>query len=81
MIFCDSVVFMANRYYTADDIRKVFEAKIKGRTQVSICRELGLKAQNLSVMVNGAPINGRVLAWLGYRRVEGLYERTGKVQP
>ena len=66
---------MAKRYYSAEDVRKAFTSALQGRSQASVCRELGLKAQNLSVMVKGGPINGRVLTWLGFRRVTDAYER------
>ena len=78
MIFCETILGMANRYYTSEEVRRVFEMRLRDRTQVSVCRELGMKAQNLSVMVKGAPITGKVLDWLGFERVEGMFTRKRK---
>ena len=75
MFFSDSVVGMTGRFYTTQDIQKALGQRLKDRTQASVCRELKLKPQNLSVMVRGGPISGRVLEWLGYERVEGLYRK------
>jgi hypothetical protein len=66
---------MANRYYTGDEVRAALDRALKTRTQSAICRECGCKPQHISIMVKGGPITGKVLAWLGFTRVDGLYRR------
>ena len=66
---------MKKRYYTSSEVRDLLETVLRSHTQAEIARECGVKPQNLSVMAKGAPINGKVLTWLGYRRVDDLYER------
>jgi hypothetical protein len=62
-------------HFTRNDVRAELEKKFRGRTQVSVCREIGVKPQNLSPMLAGGPIYGKVLEWLGYRKVDDLYEK------
>ena len=62
-------------HFTTNDVRMELHRRLKGRTQASVCREIGVKPQNLSPMLAGGPIYGRVLEWLGYRKVDDLYER------
>lgn len=61
--------------FTTEDVRAELARRIEGRSQADVAREIGIKPQNLSIMVAGAPITGKVLAWLGFRRIEGLYAR------
>lgn len=61
--------------FTANDVRSELRKRLDGRTQAEVAREVGIKPQNLSVMASGGPIHGKLLAWLGYRRIEGIYER------
>jgi DNA-binding transcriptional regulator LsrR (DeoR family) len=65
------------KYYMDSDIRKALTDAIRvgNWTQADIARECKVSPQNVSAMVKGAPINGKVLMWLGFRRVDGLYER------
>ena len=70
---CEYVHFM--KHYREQDVRAFLNAKLKHTTQAEIARECGLKRQNVSAMVNGSPIVGKLLTWLGFQRVEGLYER------
>lgn len=67
---------MTQEQFTTEDVRAEFRLRLEGKTQIEIAREIGIKPQNLSAMVAGAPINGKVLAWLGFRRIEGLFEKT-----
>jgi hypothetical protein len=62
-------------YVTQEHLRKLLMKELQGRTQVSLCRELGIKPQNLSIMVKGSPIIGRLLAHLGYEKVDDLYRK------
>lgn len=64
-----------SRYYTDKDVRAVLHRKLEDRTQADLAREVGMKFQNLSVMVKGGPINGKLLTWLGFRRADGLFEK------
>lgn len=66
---------MAKRFYADDAVRAEFTKRLAGRTMTSAAQEIGVKLQNLSIMKQGAPISGKVLAWLKFRKVEGLYER------
>ena len=66
---------MAKRFYDDAGVRAFLMARISIRSQAACAREIGVKPQNLSAMVKGGPIHGRVLEWLNFRRVEGLYER------
>ena len=63
------------KQYTSDDIRAALQKRLHGQIQARIARQIGVSPQNLSVMASGGPIHGKVLAWLGYRRVEGIYEK------
>lgn len=64
------------KHYSSDDVRAELGKRLQGKTQAEVCREIGLKPQNLSVMVAGGPIYGMVLRWLGYRKVDDLYEKS-----
>lgn len=76
IMFLDVGVFRnMKKQFTTADVRAEFVKRIQGRRQAEVAREVGVKPQNLSTMIKGAPIHGKVLAWLGYRRVEGIYER------
>lgn len=66
------------KYFTDEDVRDALLKGIGRRTQAEAARAIGIKPQNLSVMVNGGPIHGKALAWLGFRGVKGLYERLPK---
>jgi hypothetical protein len=63
------------RQYTAEFIRRELKRKMKGKTQTAFAREIGVHRQVLCLVLNGDQPTQRILAWLGYRRVEGLYER------
>lgn len=63
------------KHFTTDDVRAELERRMRGRKQADVAREVGVKPQNLSIMVKGAPIHGKVLSWLGYRRIEGMFEK------
>ena len=67
-----------HKYYADDAVRAEFMKRLEGRTLTSAAKEAGVKVQHISVMRQGASITGKVLTWLGFRRVEGLYERIGQ---
>ena len=61
-------------YVTQDDLRKLLrKRRAEFDTQKEMAAATGAKPQNLSLMLKGAPINGRVLRWLGYEAVNDLY--------
>jgi hypothetical protein len=62
-------------HFTTNDVRRELAKRLVGRTAASVCREIGVKPQNLSPMLAGGPIYGKVLRWLGYRKIDDLYER------
>jgi plasmid maintenance system antidote protein VapI len=53
--------------------RKLIAAWVAEGSQAKLARKIGVKPQNLSAMINGSPINGKVLVWLGYEAVNDLY--------
>jgi hypothetical protein len=61
-------------FVTQDKLRQILRERwLKKGSQAALAREIGVKPQNLSVMLQGASINGRVLTWLGYEAVNDLY--------
>jgi len=66
---------MAKRYYSDVHVRDAFLSKMIGKRQIAVATEIGVPAQNISAMLKGAPITGKVLVWLGFRPVRGLYEK------
>ena len=83
IIFCGMILSM--NYVTQHQLLAQLRSHWERRTsQAALAREIGVKPQNLSQMLRGAPINGRVLKWLGYEAVNGLYRPVAgkrKVQP
>ena len=66
---------MTKKYYTDGDVRNALVGCIFATSQASVSRASRVKPQNVSLMAQGAPIRGKLLAWLGYRQVKGIYER------
>ena len=62
-------------YVTQDELRALLRKKLGSGTQAALARAIGVKPQNLSVQLQGLPIQGKVLAWLGYEAVNGLYQK------
>jgi hypothetical protein len=62
-------------YVTQEQLRTMLVKKIGSRRNAVVSREIGVKPQNLHIMSQGAPIVGKVLAWLGYEKVNDLYRR------
>ncbi len=66
-------------FTTDSELRELLRKRLKGKTMSSIAKEMGVKLNFLSMVVNGAPITGKILAGLGYERVrERLYRPLGK---
>jgi hypothetical protein len=66
---------MAQRYYTEDEMRKRFDQLINGRTQHKVAAEIGIKRQQVNAMIRGEQLSAKVLAWMGYQKVQGVYEK------
>ena len=60
---------------TDEQLRKILKRRVGDQKQVHLAKEIGVKPQNLSIAIKGAPIGGKILAWLGYERVDGIYRR------
>ena len=70
-------------FVTQNYLRTLLREKLGDGTQTALAKQINVKPQNLSQMLNGARINGRVLHWLGYKAVDDLYvplkpQRNGK---
>ena len=61
------------RYYTDEQARVMLRKRCVSQTELA--KHLRVTRQNVSAMLNGAPLHGKVLEWLGFRRVKGLLER------
>jgi hypothetical protein len=66
---------MAKNFYTEAEVRKAFETRCAGRTQGSIALSIGVKRQQVCAMLRGEAISKKAAAWVGFRPVNGLYER------
>lgn len=63
-------------YLTESQLRKVLAKRLAGRTKKQVADEAGINPNALSMMLHSAPITGKLLSYLGYRRVQDrLYER------
>ena len=61
-------------FVTQDELREMLrERSLNKGSQASLAREIGVKPQNLSVMLRGSSIHGKVLKWLGYEAINDLY--------
>lgn len=64
--------------YTQEELRAELLAKMRNRKQFEVAAEIGVKPGHLSQVAGGMPINGEILAWLGYEKAEALYRRVAK---
>ena len=62
-------------YATDNQLRAILTRKLAKGTQVVLAKRIGIKPQNLSIVLKGAPVGTRIAAFLGYERVDGLYRR------
>lgn len=63
-------------YLTEAQLRKILATRMKGRTQAAIAAEAGVRPNVVSMMAHNSPVTGKLLAWLGYKRVtQRLYRR------
>lgn len=64
------------RYYTEGHLRRILKFKCSGKTQIERAKEIGVTAPFLSQVLGGAPLTGKIVQWLGYRKTrERLFER------
>ena len=64
------------RLITERELRRQLSRILADRTQVAVGRAAGVSASVMSMAVHGAPITGKLLAYLGYEKVrEKLYRK------
>ena len=62
-------MYSANmNYITEEALRKKLLQALKGKTQSELAREMGVQQNFLCMAVNGSPITGKILEYLGYRK-------------
>ena len=66
------------KYFSRAEVREALDRALRDRTMTSLAEEIGVPIQSISVMRQGAPINGKVLAWLGFERVDGIFRKVRK---
>jgi hypothetical protein len=54
--------------------RLLLKKRAEVKSQAALARTIGVSPQNLSLMLHGSTIHGKVLRWLGYEPVRGLYQ-------
>ena len=63
-------------FITEPQLREVLRKKLVGRTQAAVAKDAGIGSNLMSMIVHGAPITGKLLAFLGYSKVrQKLYRR------
>lgn len=73
------IVFMSEKsLYTQEDLRAELRAKLRGRKQIDVAKEIGVNSNHLSQVCTGNPINGAILIWLGYEKCKPYYRRITK---
>ena len=62
--------------FTETEVRRSLQKAIGRRTLTAVGKDAGVSVQVVSMAVNGAPITGKLLAYIGYEKVrERLYRR------
>lgn len=74
-VMCHSLCMAKKTLWTQQDLRTELMARLRNRRNVDACAEIGVKPNHLSQVVNGMPINGAILKWLGFEKSESLYRR------
>jgi hypothetical protein len=63
-------------FITEAQLREVLRKRLIGRTQAAVARDAGIGPNLMSMVVNGGPITGKLLAFLGYSKVrQKLYQK------
>jgi len=62
-------------HHTERDVRDELDIRLKTMTQADVARVTGIHTPNISNTVRGGPIPAKLLAWLGFKQVTGIYER------
>jgi|HubBroStandDraft_1064217.scaffolds.fasta_scaffold353041_2 hypothetical protein len=66
-------------FITESQLREVLRKKLVGSAQAAVARDAGIGPNLMSMVVHGAPITGKLLAFLGYSKVrEKLYQKRVK---
>jgi hypothetical protein len=71
----NNLAMPANRKFTEQQIRDDLSKRMKTMTQADVSRITGIFPPNISQMVRGAPLTARMMKWLGYREIRGIYEK------
>lgn len=71
---------MKKQYVTREELLEIFRKKIEGRKAADVAREIGCVPQNVTNAKWGY-LSPKILEWLGYAKVEGLYERKTTTEP
>jgi hypothetical protein len=61
--------------FTEQDVRSELALRLETMTQTEVADAAGMFTTNVSKAFRGDPIPAKLLAWLGYQRCEGIYER------
>jgi hypothetical protein len=60
---------MTHYLKTEDELRDLLRRALVGDTQAKLAERIGIGSNLLSMMLNGAPITGKAVAYLGYKKV------------
>lgn len=64
------------KYYSEDQVRSALKCRLNGKTQAELAKQIGVGQNFLSMVINGAPVTGKILSFLGFAKVRTrLYER------
>jgi transcriptional regulator with XRE-family HTH domain len=65
------------KFITEAELLTQLKARLKGKTQAQLSKEIGIQPNWMSMILNGeAHITGKVLRFLGYRKVrQRLFEK------
>ena len=58
---------------TEEDLRNKLRALLRNKKTVELAAEIGISPNQISMYTNGAPLNGKVVAFLGYRKVKAKF--------
>jgi|HubBroStandDraft_5_1064220.scaffolds.fasta_scaffold205712_2 hypothetical protein len=65
-------------YLTENDLREMLRKRVNGRSQSELAKIIGIPDSFLSVMLGGGPINGKVVTYLGYKKVRTKFFERAK---
>jgi hypothetical protein len=60
-----------SKYFSEDHLRKLLRQRLeRGALQSSLAKEIGVSPAYLSKVLGGDPMTGKLVGWLGFRRVK-----------